>query len=383
LIVGEVALVVVLLGGAGLLLRSYVKVERVQTGFSASTVSMDVQVDAKYRTAEQIAAFYRALLGKVQEIPGVSSAGLINALPLSHSENVSGFLVEGFANQKEQLVSDRYITPKYFDAMDIPVVEGRTFNDGDTANRPFVVMINQAFAKKYFGGRDPVGMRMKTAGPGLPWRTVVGVVQSVQEESLEAALPPEVYEPILQTANDTDGGASLVVRSALPTDEVIAAMRDALRAVDPDLAFGNVQTMGELVTRATAERRFQTTLLTAFAAMALLLGVVGIYGLLAYSVKQRTAEIGLRMALGASRVNVVRLVLFEGLRLAVMGLSIGLAVCLAMGRVLAASLYGVSVHDRVTLAAVPALLLGFTVVACVMPAYRAAGIDPGTALRYE
>ena len=383
LIVGQVALVVILLGGAGLLLRSYVKVEGVQTGFSAATVSMDVQVDAKYRTREQITAFYRELLEKVQQIPGGSAAGLTNALPLSHSENVSGFFVEGYANQKEQLVSDRYVTPRYFEAMDIPVVAGRAFDDGDAEKRPLVVMINEAFAKRYFGGRNPVGLRMKTSGPDNPWRTVVGIVHSVQEKSLEAAPTPEVYEPLLQTANDTDGEVSLVVRSVLSSDQVIAFARAALRAVDPDLAFGNVQTMGALVTQATAERRFQTTLLTVFAAMAMLLGIVGIYGLLAYSVRQRTAEIGLRMALGASRMDVVAAVLIEGLRMAVQGLCIGIAVCLAMGRVLAASLYGVSAHDPVTLTTVPALLLVFTVVACVVPAYRAARVDPGSALRYE
>ena len=383
LIVGELALVVVLLTGAGLLLRSYVKVEDVETGFSSSTVSMDIQVDAKYRNEAQIQAFYQTLLSKVQGISGVNSAGLINTLPLSRNENVSGFFVEGYANQQEQLVQDRYATPQYFSAMSIPVVEGRSFQDSDTPGSPFVIVINQAFAKKFFGGRDPVGLRMRTSGPGNPWRRIVGVVRSVPQASLEAAPVPEVYEPLSQTANDIDGGASLVIRSALSPEQVTTAIRGALKSIDPDLAPANIQTMGDLVSQATVQRRFQMTVVSAFAAMAVFLGMVGIYGLLAYSVKQRTSEIGLRIALGASRGRVLGMVLRQGLRLTLAGLALGLAGAFATTRLLASSLYGVNAIDPITFAAVPLLLLLITIAACLVPAARAANVDPMITLRYE
>lgn len=212
---------------------------------------------------------------------------------------------------------------------------------------------------------------------------MVGVVRSVHQVSLEAAPAPEVYEPLLQTDLDTDGGASLVIRSTLPPAQVAAAARNVFRTIDPGRALSNIQTMGDLVTQATAQRRFQTTLVSVFAGAAMLLGVVGIYGLLAYSVRQRTSEIGLRMALGASRLNVVVLFLREGVGLAAIGLPLGIAGALAVARLLVSSLYEVSPLDPITFAAVPALLLVATIAACLVPAFRAAGVDPMNTLRYE
>jgi predicted permease len=381
LIIGELGLVVVLLAGAGLLLRSYVNVESVQTGFSPSTVSTSIQLDARYGTREQRLAFLRTLLGKIESLPGIESAGVINDLPLSKSENMTMFWVDGYANQKDQLVNDRAVTPRYFSAMGIPVVEGRSLTDYDAEGHPAVVMINQAFAKQYFGNRDPIGLGIRTGGPNDPLRTVIGVVTNVRHTSLEAAAPPEVYEPLWQT--DIGGGAYVVIRSSLPPDSVATSVRAALRTVDPSLAFADIQTMGKLASQATARRRFQTTLLTAFAGMAMLLGMVGVYGLLAYSVKQRTAEIGLRIALGASRERVLGMILRQGLQLAIAGVMLGLAGALAFTRVLASSLYGVSALDPITFAAVPALLLLVTIASCLMPARRAASIDPMRTLRYE
>jgi predicted permease len=382
-IIGELSLVVILLTSAGLLIRSYLNVQRVQTGFSASTVSADLQLDEKYRNGEQMQAFYRTLLEKVGSIPGVSSSGLINALPLSRNQNVSGFYVEGYANQKEQLVQDRYATPQYFAAMEIPIVKGRSFTNGDTSGELFVIMINQAFAAKYFPGRDPIGLRMRTSGPGSPWRTIIGVVGSVRQTSLEAAPVPEVYEPLSQTANDIDGGTSLVVRSSLPPSEVMSDVRATLKTIDPDLALGNLQTMGDLVTAARAQRRFQTTLLSLFSATAMFLGMVGIYGLLAYSVKERTSEIGIRLALGASRPQVLGLFLRQGLTLTVAGLFVGLAGALMLTRLLTSLLYGVTSLDPITFAAASAVLLIVAVVACLVPAGRATTVDPMNTLRCE
>ena len=381
LIIGELGLVVILLAGAGLLLRSYINIESVPAGFSSSTVSTDIRLDADYGTREQRLAFLRTLLGKIQSIPGVESAGVINALPLSTSESIGTVWVDGYANQRDQLVNDRYITPQYFQAMGIPVVRGRSFTENDASGHPIVEVVNEAFAKKYFGDRDPVGLAIRTSGPKDPLRTVIGVVGNVHHTSLEAPAAPEVYAPLWQT--DIGGGAFVVIRSSLPPDNVAASVRAALRTIDPNLALGDLHTMGELASQSTARRRFQTTLLAAFSGMAMLLGMVGVYGLLAYSVKQRTAEIGLRIALGASRGRVLGMILRQGVQLTIAGLMLGLAGALALTRVLTSFLYGVSALDPVTFAAVPALLLLATIMACLIPARRAANVDPMRTLRYE
>ncbi len=382
LIIGELGLVVILLAGTGLLLRSYINVESVKTGFSSSTVSMNIQLDAEYGSREQRLAFFRTLLGKIQAIPGVKSAGVIDSLPLSNSESLSTLWVDGYENQKEQLVNDRNITPQYFSAMDIPLVSGRSFTDDDAPGHPIVAMVNQAFAKKYFGKRDPIGLGIRTSGPPHnPLRTVIGVVGNVHHSSLEAPAAPEVYEPLWQ--KDIGGGAFVAVRSSLPPDTIAPAIRAALRAIDPNLALSDFQTMGERASQSTARRRFQTTLLTAFSGMAMLLGMVGVYGLLAYSVRQRTAEIGLRIALGASRGRVLGMILRQGVQLTIAGLMLGLAGALALTRVMTSFLYAVSALDPITFAAVPVLLLLVTIAACLVPARRAAKVDPMRTLRYE
>jgi predicted permease len=380
LVIGELGLVVILLAGAGLLLRSYINVESVQTGFSSSTVSMNIQLDARYESRDQRLAFYRVLLGKIQSIPGVESAGVIDWLPLSHSESIGTFWVDGYDNQKNQMVNGRSITPQYFSAMGIPLVRGRSFTDNDASGHPAVTMVNQAFATKYFGTRDPVGLGIRS-GPHDPLRTVIGVVGNVHHSSLEAPAAPEMYQPLWQT--DLGGGAFVVIRSSLPPDQIASAIRAALSKIDPNLALSDIHTMGELASQSTARRRFQTTLLTAFSGMAMLLGMVGVYGLLAYSVKQRTAEIGLRIALGAPRGRVLGMILRQGFQLFIAGLMLGLAGALALTRILTSFLYGVSALDPITFAAVPVLLLLATIMACLIPARRAASVDPMRTLRYE
>jgi predicted permease len=380
LVIAELALVVSLLAGAGLLLRSYVKVSAVKTGFSASTLTMRVAPDAQYDTREKRLALVRSLLRNIAAIPGVEAAGVISALPLSGSESLTRFSVDGYANDKDQSVNDRTIAPGYFSAMQIPVLEGRPFGEGDGDGALPVAIVNQAFAHKYFANRNPLGLRVRTSESDSPWKTVVGVVGDVHHSSLEAPAPPVLYEALWQ--NDIDGSA-VVVRSALPPNSMVGLLRKSLGQVDPNLAFSGIETMADLATKATARRRFQTTLFMVFAAMALLLGAVGIYGVLAYSVQRRTAEIGVRIALGASRGRVLGLVLFEGLRMASLGLLLGVGGALVLTRLLAASLFEVSFFDPVTYFAVPALLLVVVAGACVIPGRRAAFVDPMQALRAE
>ncbi|MGC2398723.1 MAG: ABC transporter permease [Acidobacteriaceae bacterium] len=380
LVIAELAFVVSLLAGAGLLLRSYAKVASVKTGFLPSTISMSVSPDAQYGTRAQRFALLRNLLGKIEAIPGVESAGVINALPLSGSESLARLSVDGDANAKDQPVNARSITPGYFSAMGIPLLRGRFFEEGDVDDAPSVIIVNHAFASKYFGGRDPVGHRIRTSGPDDPWETVVGVVGDVHHSSLEAPALPETYEPLWQ--KDIDGSA-VVVRSTLPPDSLGPSLRTALRQVDPNLAFSGIETMAQLTAQARAKRRFQTTLLTLFAAMAMLLGAVGINGVLAYTVQQRSAEIGVRIALGASRAGVLGLILLQGLRVAALGLLLGLGGAAVLTRVLSASLFEVSRFDPITFLAVPAVLLLVVIGACLVPALRAASIDPMRTLRAE
>jgi predicted permease len=381
LVMGEISLVVILLAGAGLLLRSYLNVEGVRPGFSSSTIGMNIQLGPQYGDLEQRFDFFRSLLGKIQSMPGVEAAGVTSALPLSGTESISQFWVDGYTNQKDQLVNDRNITPGYFSAMDIPVVEGRSFSENDAPGHPMVVIVNQAFAQKYFGGRDPIGMVVRGSGPKDPLRTVIGVVGNVRHTNLEMPARAELYEPLWQT--NIGGSAYLVMRSTLPSGSIGTTVRGALRTIDPNLAAGDIQTMGELVSQITSRRRFQTTLVTAFAALAMVLGMVGIFGLLAYSVKQRTAEIGLRIALGASRGRVVLMILRQGALLSGAGLLVGLVGAVGLTRVLASLLFGVSAVDPLTFVLVPILLLFATVVACLIPASKAAKVDPMCTLRYE
>jgi predicted permease len=380
LIVAEVALVVMMLAGAGLLLHSYVNVERVPTGFSPSTISMSVHLYAQYAQRDQRQAFSRRLLEKMGAVPGVESAGMISNLPLDKSESGSMLWIEGNADRDQKLVGWRTVTEGYFPTMGIRLIEGRLFADGDRDGRAPVVVVNEAFVKAYLTGRDPVGRRVRTSDTSTPWRTVVGVVGNVRDSSLEAEAVPEVYLPLWQA----DGfGGSVVMRTRLPLADVATAGRTILRGIDPNLALTDVRSMGEMVSDATALRRFQTMLLTGFAVAALVLSLVGFYGLLSYGVKRRTAEIGLRIALGSSRARVLGMVVRQGLSLVLMGLGIGLVGALVLTRVLAGSLYGVKPVDPVTFVGVPALLLVVTVIASLIPGWRALGIEPVTALRSE
>jgi predicted permease len=385
LIVGEVATVVVLLAGAGLLIRSYINLQGVPTGFSPSTLSMKIDLPDSYHQPAQRSAFFRALMEQIRSAPGVLAAGAVNNLPFGDNQGVGSFWVEGYPNQKGQMVDGASTTSGYFSAMGVPVIEGRSFSDHDTSARPKEAVIDQAFARKYFAGRDPIGKHVWTDLPdnraaqdknGL---TVIGVVGDIRDFKLEQPASPQLFQPW----SDDQTDAYVVVRSLLPHKDVAAADAAILHRIDPSLGFTEVRTMREVISDSTARRRFQTMVLTIFSAMAFALALVGLYGLITYLVRERRPEMGVRIALGATRGHVMRRVVRQGLQLVSLGLFVGMVMALGLTRLLASSLYGVTALDPVTFIAVPALLLLTTIAACLIPARRAANVDPMITLRYE
>jgi putative ABC transport system permease protein len=377
LIVVEAALVVVLLAGAGLFIRSYLNVESVTTGFSLSTVTMNMALDERYGTPQQQSAFFKNLIGKIGALPGIDAAGAINYLPLTHSESLGYFWVNGFANQKDQMAEGRSVTPQYFRAMNIPLLAGRFFAEDEVSIPVRPTIVNEQFANKYFAGRNPIGGQVRGSEKD-PWSTIVGVVADVRHLTLEEAPQPQMYSPDYEF-----GSAYIAVRSARPPSAVASEIRATLKGIDPNLARSEVHTMGDLMSEATARRRFQTSLLSVFAAIALLLALVGLYGLMTYSVNSRTRELGIRMALGAQRTDVTLLVLRQAGFLLGLGLACGLLCTWIATRAVKAFLFGVQAHDPTTILLVCVLLAVCGFVAALIPARRAASIDPMQALRTE
>jgi predicted permease len=378
LIVVESALVVVLLAGAGLFIRSYINVESVDTGFSPSTVTMYVSLDGRYSAPQQRIVFFRNLFTKIEVLPGVQAVGAVNNLPLSNTEGLSMFQVDGYPNEKSQLAESRWITPQYFAAMGIPLVAGRFFTQDDNSNNAHNVIVNQSFAKKYFANRNPIGGRVNWEDNHTLWSTVVGIIGDVRHSSVEEAPLPQIYHP-----NTGFQGGYIAVRSVLPPKALAAEIRSTLHSIDPNLAAGDIQTMGDLESEASAPRRFQASLLTVFAAIALFLALVGLYGLMAYSVSRRTREVGIRMALGAQRRDVMLLVLKKAALLLALGLISGLVASWFATRVIQVFLFGIGRHDPITILSVCALLAVSGLIATIIPARRAASIDPMQALRTE
>ena len=310
-------------------------------------------------------------------MPGVETVGAVSNLPLSNSEDLRMFAVDGYPNQKSQLAEARWVTPNYFSAMSIPLIAGRLFT-ADEKPGSHTIIINQSFARKYFAGRNPIGGRVSRQDDHTRWSTVVGVIGDVRHTSLEEPAEPQIYHPDMEFE-----GGYIAVRSSLPAKPLAATIRTTLHSLDPNLAAGDIQTMGDLESEASAPRRFQTSLLTVFAAIALFLALVGLYGLMAYSVSRRTREVGIRMALGAQRTDVMLLVLKKAALLLALGLVSGLVASWFATRAIQAFLFGVGRHDPITILSVCALLAVSGLIAAIIPARRAASIDPMQALRTE
>ena len=384
LVMGEVAIVVVLLAGAGLLVRSFIKLQQVPVGFSSTTLSMKIELPETYGKAEQRQAFYQTLLSQIEALQGTVATGAIENLPLGGSKGGFLFRVEDHPSQEGQMLDGASVTPGYFTAMNIPLIEGRFFTKEDVSGHQKVVIVNQTFARKNFPGRNAVGKWVAGFNPDVSEQpakdalTIVGVVADVRDWSVETPPEPQLYGP-LSGPDD----AYIVIQSTLPREDVVQSATAILHRLDSSLAFSKAHTMREVVSESTGRRRFQTVLLTIFAGMALALALVGFYGLLAYSAMQRSSEMGIRIALGATRMHVAGLILRQALQLVVVGLLVGVASALALSRLLSSSLYEVHPWDPATFALVPVLFLAATLAACLIPAGRAAKADPMGVLRSE
>ncbi len=389
LVVAEVALSLLLLVGAGLLVKSFARLQAVNPGFEPENViTMRVSLPgARYREPARKAEFYAALMERVKGIPGVESAGATISLPLGGSSYSVGrsFLREGRPETPEESENASYavITPDYFRAMRIPLRGGRVFDERDNAESAKVVVINEAFARKAFAGEDPLGKRIRIWRDEKFLREVVGVVGDTKPDSLDAKdAALQMYVPHRQDAGW--GGLSLVVRAGdAQAESLVGRVREEVRALDRELPVYDVKTLEQVVANSAAYRRVTTFLMAGFACAALLLAGVGLYGVVSYSVAQRTREIGVRLALGARASDILGLVVRQGMLLTLAGLGLGLVCAFALTRLIAGLLYGVSAADPFVYVVVSLLLAAVALLACLIPARRATKVDPMVALRYE
>ena len=387
LVVSEVALALVLLVCAGLMIKSVMRLRGVSPGFNPTNMlTMNVALpSAKYPKGPDWIAFYTRMLERVEALPGVETAGVTSVLPFSSNFDGRGLVVEDHPKPRgEEISVDLYIaTPGYVRAMAIPLIEGRELSEQDTDKAPMAALINQTMARQLWPNEDPVGKRIKFPGSEKnpqPWRTIVGVVGDVNQYALDRKPPMQIYLPEAQFPTSF---MTLVVRTAADPVGTIAAIRDEIRAMDPDQAVYNIATMENLLSDSISLRRFSMLLLIIFAAVALTLAAVGIYGVISFAVTQRTHEIGIRVALGARGTDILKLVVTRGMMLTLSGVAIGLVAAAGLTRFLRTLLYGVSATDPVTFIAISLLLTGVALGACFVPARRATKVDPMIALRYE
>jgi putative ABC transport system permease protein len=389
LVIAEMSFAVILLVGAGLLIRSFVELQQVSPGFEPRGVlAMQLSLPAnKYADANARALFDRRMLEQLRALPGVKTAGTTTSLPMSGSNQSGSFNIEGqpqVPGQDPPHGSRWLASEDYLQTMGIRLVRGRLFDSHDTNDAQQVAIVDETLARKYWGTEDPVGKRITFEGPDDKprWREVVGLVAHVRNEGLEGESRGQYYVPYAQA---TGGGPNLyvVVRTDGDPASLAPSVRGAIAGIDRDLPVFRVATMEQMVSDSLAQRRFSMLLFGIFAALALVLAVVGLYGVMSYAVAQRTHEIGLRMALGAQGRDVLRMVVGQGMGLVAVGLGIGLLGALGLTRLMASLLYGVSASDPLTYAGIAILLGAVALLASYIPARRATKVDPMVALRYE
>jgi putative ABC transport system permease protein len=388
LIAAEVALALVLLVGAGLMIQSFKRLETAPTGFNPEhvlTVRVPL-VSYKYAEGRQSAAFYRGVLERIQAIPGVKSAGMVNNLPFTGFGTTVDFPAPPNSPGGPEhifFVAARSVSPGYFQAMGIPLKEGRDFTQTDNQkDAPCVRIVNEAMARRYWSGEDPVGKQVVGACRNDAPALIVGVVADSKQESVDSQVEPEVYLPYAQHPF-ASFLVTFVIRTASNPTDVAAAVRSAVWEIDHDQPVIQIRTMDNVISESVWRQRVSASMLGVFAAIALVLSAVGIYGVFSYSVSQRTHEIGIRAALGATRGDILWLVVGEGLALTLIGVGAGIVAALGLTRLLAGILYGIRPRDPLTFAALSLLLTGVALLAMYIPARRATKVDPMVALRYE
>jgi putative ABC transport system permease protein len=369
------------------MIKSVMRLRNVSPGFNpAKLLTMNVSLaSAKYPKGPDRIAFFTRMLDRVGSLAGVEAAELTSVLPFSGNFDGRGLDVEDHPKPRgEEISVDLYIsTPGYLRAMAIPLIKGRELTEQDTDKVQNVALINQTMAQQLWPSEDPIGKRIKFPGSEKnpqPWRTIVGVVGDVNQYALDRKPPMQMYLPEAQYPTSS---MSLVVRTSAEPTGTIAAIRDEIRGMDPDQAVYNIATMDSLMSDSIALRRFSMMLLMIFAAVALMLAAVGIYGVISFAVTQRTHEIGIRVALGAGRSDILKLVVTRGMLLTLSGVAIGLVASLALTRFLQTLLFSVSATDPATFIVIALVLTGVALGACLVPARRAAKVDPMVALRYE
>lgn len=387
LVVAEVGLGMAVLMAAGLLLRSLDELRRVDPGFRVDNTATArvILPSARYPGAADIRRFVDGLEQRAAGLPGVQSVGAINVLPLTGLVSDISFGIEQRmpAPGSEPAADERRVTPGFFAAMGVPLRRGRGFTTADRSGAPPVAIISESFARRFFPDADPLGQRLRIGGvrdTASPWWTIVGVAGSVRSRALDRDPDPEIYVPLAQRAGR---GVSLVLRTDGDPTAVLAALRDVVGALDPSLPLSQAATVRELSRASLAPQRFFGSLLGAFAALALVLAGVGLHGVIAFTVRQRVREIGIRLALGARPADVLRAVLGRGMRLTALGLGVGLVAALAATRAVRGLLYDVSPTDPTTFVAVALVFTGTALVACYWPARVAARLDPVEALRHD
>jgi len=404
LVVSELALAVLLLAGAGLLIRSFRRLLDVSPGFQTQQLlTMELSLPEKaYPDGLPVQNFFSRLLARVRDVPGVASAGAVSQMPLTDSYNSGSVFFKDtevtdllrfkpIGNLPYLEIDQRSATPGYFPAMQIPLIRGRLFRDADDASAPLVVVVDDKFAHRFWPHGDAIGQQValdtvpNVKPPAPRWRTIVGVVGHVKHYGLNVDGREQIYSPHAQPfyGTYTPRDMTLAVSTSLDPSSATSAIREQLFALDKNLPLYNIATMEELIATSVAQPRLNLSLLAAFAALALALAAVGVYGVMAYAVSQRTQEIGIRLALGALPRDVLKQVLADGGRLILCGLAFGLFAAVALTRLMASLLFGVPAHDPLTLGAAAALLALIALAACYIPARRATRVDPIVALRYE
>ena len=391
LVVLEMALAVVLLVGAGLMLRSLWALQSTPLGLQPSNVlTMRVALPAEsYRSPEEVVGFYQRLMERVKQLPGVASAGAARSLPLGSTIGDYGLTVEGFVPPPGTRPKGDWqiVTDGYLDAMGERVVRGRGFTPADTSEGMLVALVNEELVRRYFPGRDAIGGRMQIGGGGpRPWVTIVGIVGNVRHNGLTDPVKEKFYIPHTQWHKSTGNairGMNLVIKSSSSPSALTSPVRDAIRALDPNLPIADVRTMEEVVSATLSTPRFTGVLLGMFALLAVVLSAIGIYGVLSYLVSRRTREIGIRVAMGAGRGQVLRMVLGSGLSLSLTGAGIGLVLAVGVGRLMRSVLHDVAPNDPATFLFVAVALPAIALLASAVPAWRATRVDPIVALKTE